>query len=318
MLSSPIAVLVKSIRHEAEGIASFELRPAEGGSLPAFTAGAHITVDMTPEFSRSYSLVNSQEETHRYVIAVSKDRASRGGSRYMHDSVKVGDILHVSTPRNNFPLLESAKRSVFIAGGIGITPLWNMARRLHSLGADWALHYATRSRPAAAFIDEMASLGPEAMRRIHLRFDDEADGRKIDLNEVLDVPPDVHVYCCGPIPMLRAFEAASASRPPSTVHAEYFSAPETTASGGFTVRLARNRVVIKVSEGSSILDELLQRGIDVPYSCREGTCGTCETRVLDGIPDHRDVVLSEDERRSNSKIMICCSGSLSAELVLDI
>jgi vanillate O-demethylase ferredoxin subunit len=318
MAFSPIPVFVKSIRHEAEGISSFELRPADGHSLPGFTAGAHITVDMAAGISRSYSLVNSQEETHRYVIAVSRDRASRGGSRYMHDSVKVGDVLHVSAPRNNFPLFEGAARSVLIAGGIGITPLWNMARRLYSLGADWDLHYAARSRRAAAFVHDMASLGPEAMQRIHLHFDDEADERKIDLGEVLDVPPDVHVYCCGPIPMLRAFEAASASRPRSTVHTEYFLAPETTAPTDFVVRLAKNGAVITVPECSSILDELLRRGIDVPYSCREGTCGTCETRVLDGIPDHRDVVLSEDERRSNAKTMICCSRALSPELVLDL
>lgn len=317
MAFSPIPVLVKSIVYEAEDIRSFDLRPVDGRPLPPFTAGAHITLGLTPGMSRSYSLVNSQEETHRYVITVSRDRASRGGSRYMHDSVKTGDILHVSAPRNHFPLLESAKGTVLIAGGIGITPLWNMARRLHTLGANWNLYYAARSRRAAAFIDDMASLGPEAMQRIHLHFDDEKN-RKIELGELLDVPQDVHVYCCGPIPMLRAFEAASASRPRATVHTEYFSPPDTTACKAFTVRLARNGAVIAVAEGSSVLDELLSRGIDVPYSCKEGTCGTCETRVLGGTPDHRDVVLNEDERRSNATMMICCSRAHSAELVLDL
>jgi ferredoxin-NADP reductase len=318
MSDSAVAVKVKAIQHEADGIHSFELRAADGSSLPPFTAGAHITVEMTNQLSRSYSLVNSQEERHRYVIAVSRDRNSRGGSSYMHDSVRVGQALRVSTPRNNFPLHETAKRTLLIAGGIGITPLWSMVQRLGTLGADWALCYAARSRSAAAFLDAMVALGPVAMNRIRLHFDDEADGRPLDLAKVLDVSPEVHVYCCGPLPMLRAFEVASASRPSSTVHSEYFSAPEAAAEGGFIVRLARNGSVIRIPDRTSILDELIKRQIDVPYSCKEGTCGTCEVRVLHGTPDHRDVVLTDEERRSNSKMMICCSGSLGPELELDI
>jgi vanillate O-demethylase ferredoxin subunit len=316
--SRGIDVWVKSISYEAEGIASFELRPCQGDLLPAFTAGAHVTVEMAGDLSRSYSLVNSQDDRHRYVIAVSRDRASRGGSLYMHESVKVGHELRVSVPRNNFPLVEAAQRSIFIAGGIGITPLWCMVQRLHAISADWELHYATRSRSSAAFLDAMSSLGSEAAQKIHFHFDDESDGRQLDINAVFEAAPDAHVYCCGPLPMLRAFEALSVTRPASTVHSEYFAAGESIAPGGFTVQLARAGHVIKVPADSSILEALLANGIDIPHSCKEGTCGTCEVRVLGGIPDHRDVILSEEERQSNSKMMICCSGCRTETLILDI
>jgi tetrachlorobenzoquinone reductase len=328
MSVATIEVWVKTIRREAEGINAFELLPLPGAVLPPFTAGAHVTVEMNDELSRSYSLVNPQDETRRYVIAVSKDAASRGGALFMHNTVRVGDRLRVSVPQNNFRLNEAARRSVFIAGGIGITPLWCMAQRLQAIGAEWELHYAARRRSAAAFLDEMAALPRDVKARIHFHFDEELDGKKLDVAAIVaaasrsEADPGrsapSHIYCCGPLPMLRAFEAASVSRPPDTVHVEYFATPEEAAPGGFTVELARSGRTIRIPDASSILEELVKRGIDVPYSCKEGTCGTCEVRVLAGVPDHRDVVLSETERKSNSKMMICCSGSLSESLILDV
>jgi tetrachlorobenzoquinone reductase len=320
MSSASIEVWVRTIRREADGINSFELLPVHGRVLPAFTAGAHITVEMASDLSRSYSLVNAPDETHRYVIAVSKDPSTRGGSRFMHEQVKVGDVLQVSHPQNNFELEERAARTLLIAGGIGITPLWCMVQRLQAINAEWALHYAARRRSAAAFLDQMAELPPAVQRRLHFHFDDEAGGRNLDVVSIIaaDSAAQSHIYCCGPLPMLRAFQTAASGRPPETVHVEFFSTVQEPARGGFTVQLARTGQTISIPAGSTILEELLKRGIDVPYSCKEGTCGTCEVNVLAGIPDHRDVVLSTAERNSNSKMMICCSGSLGEALVIDV
>jgi tetrachlorobenzoquinone reductase len=321
-MASPAAELdvwVKSISHVAEGIHSFDLRPCDGDTLPAFTAGAHVTVRMSEEVSRSYSLTNSQDERNRYVIVVSKDRASRGGSQFMHDCVRVGDRLRLSQPRNNFPLTESASKSVFIAGGIGITPLWSMIQRLNDLGRRWELHYATRTRFAAPFLAELAAIDTPNASRLHCHFDDECGGRPLDMVRILEGACDAHLYCCGPLQMLKSFETLTAHFPPGHVHIEYFVAKDDPARGGFFVHLERSRLDVYVQSGKSILDEVLERGVDASFSCKEGTCGTCEVRVLEGIPDHRDAVLSEQERRTNSTMMICCSGcQTGGRLVLDL
>lgn len=313
-------VRIKRISFEVENINSYELMSPTGGDLVPFTAGSHIDLHLSNGMIRSYSLVNDQSERNRYVVAVNNDAASRGGSRLIHETLRVGDIISVSHPRNNFDLHEDASHSVLIAGGIGITPLLSMIRRLEALGRSWELVYAARTRRTAAFLDDLKILRPDAQRNLHLNFDQEPKGRMIDLPSVVkDVHPDAHLYCCGPVPMLEAFEAATADRPAGHVHVEYFKAREKPAAeGGFEVKLARSNQTIAVQAGQTILDALLAAGITVNYACAEGVCGTCETRVIEGVPDHRDLFLSKDEQDANKTIMVCCSGSKSTSLVLDI
>ena len=313
-------VRVKRITYEAETISSYELIAPHGGNLVPFTAGSHIDLHLSNGIIRSYSLVNEQSDTVRYVIAVGRDASSRGGSVFVHDHVRVGDILTISHPRNNFALHEDARHSVFFAGGIGITPILAMIRRLESLGRSWNLHYTARTRVSAAFLDDLMSLRPDVHLNLHVNFDQEPGGQMLDLAGILaDVSVDAHVYCCGPLPMLDAFEAATAGRPASHVHVEYFKAKELpAASGGFDVKLVRSDRTIQVQPGKTILDALLDAGVTVNYACSEGVCGTCETKVIDGVPDHRDLFLSSEEQAENKTIMICCSGSKSETLVLDL
>jgi ferredoxin-NADP reductase len=312
-----IEVRVRSITYEAEDVISLDLRPVAAGMLPAFTAGAHVELRLRNGLPRNYSLANAQTERHRYCVAVQKDPASRGGSRFIHETIRAGDILSISPPRNNFTLDEDTQRSVLIAGGIGITPIWCMLRRLVALGRRWELFYAVRSRGRAAFLDEIMALDSG---HVHLHVDDECAGAVIDIDAAVQTaPPGTHFYCCGPVPMLAAFERATAAMPADTVHVEYFTAKQPVeVSGGFDVVLARSGRTVFVPEHATILDTLLAAGVDVGHSCLEGVCGTCETKIIEGIPDHRDVVLSAEERASNRTMMICCSGSRTDRLVLDL
>ena len=310
---------VKSVTYEAERINAYDLRPVAQGALPAFTAGAHIDLHLPNGATRSYSLINAEGERHRYVIAVAQDAASSGGSRYVHETLRPGDRLSVTPPQNNFALIEDAAHSVLIAGGIGITPIWCMVQRLALLGRSWALYYSARTRAAAAFVEPLQALHAASGNPLVLNFDYEPGGKPLDLAAIVgSAAAHAHLYCCGPVGMLEAFESAAHERPRERVHVEYFSAKEAPAKdGGFTVVLARSKVQVFVDEGKSILDALLAAGLDPPRSCTEGVCGTCEMRVLEGIPDHRDIVLTEAERASNKTMMICCSGAKSGTLVLD-
>jgi vanillate O-demethylase ferredoxin subunit len=237
---------------------------------------------------------------------------------WMHESAKVGASLSIAGPRNHFPLCEDAPHSVFIAGGIGITPLWCMIQRLNWLGCPWTLHYSARTRNSAALLD--AVIGEEWSDRVKLNFDDTSGGKYLDIAGIVAAAPvGSHFYCCGPVPMLKAFEAACASVDPEHVHLEYFGAKEAPAvGGGFNVRLVRCGRQVAIQQGQTILEALQAMGVDVPSSCQQGVCGVCETVVLEGIPDHRDLVLSESEKASNKTMMICCSGSLTTELALDL
>lgn len=309
---------VERISYEAENINSYELVRPEGGDLAPFSAGSHIDLHLKNGMIRSYSLVNDQSERHRYVIAVNKDASGRGGSSFVHDTIKAGDIVAVSAPRNNFALREDAEYSLLIAGGIGITPLMSMIRRLEALARPWKLSYAARTRPAAAFLGELGAIRQNA--ELNLHFDDEHAGRPLDLASIVaSAPAHAHLYCCGPVPMLDAFERATAGRPPGHVHVEYFQARQApSVEGGFEIRLARSNRTITVEPGKTILDAVLDAGVMANYSCSEGVCGTCETRLIEGIPDHRDLFLSAEEKAANKTIMICCSGSKSGTLVLDL
>jgi ferredoxin-NADP reductase len=313
-------VRVKRISYEAESINSYELVAPEGGDLVRFTAGSHVDLHLSNGMIRSYSLINDQSERSRYVIAINKDAASRGGSSYIHETLRAGSLIMISHPKNNFALAENANHSVLVAGGIGITPLLSMIRRLGALRRSWELYYATRTRSAAAFLDELNSLAFDATAKLHLHFDEEVSGRMLDLLAIIrTASADAHLYCCGPIAMLEAFEAATANRPPEQVHVEYFKAKEKPAAeGGFRVKLARSNRTITVEPGKTILNALLDAGIAVNFSCTEGICGTCETRVIEGIPDHRDLFLGKEDHAANNTMMICCSGSKSSTLVLDL
>jgi vanillate O-demethylase ferredoxin subunit len=335
MSTTQLNLRIRAIAQEADGIHSFELVEEGGAALPPFTAGAHISLHLPGGLARSYSLTNMPGEQHRYVIAVNRDRASRGGSRYLHEQARVGQILRAEAPRNLFALEESAQRSVLIAGGIGITPIRSMIRRLEALGRDWRLHYCARRPGAAAFLDELAAdarvatyldgaapdgAAPDGAALDGAALDGAAPARRLDIAAtVAALPRDAHVYCCGPLPMLEEFRRHTATLPAERVHFEHFSAAETPAlEGGFIVRLARSGRSVRVPPGHSILQALLDAGVAPAHSCQQGVCGSCETAVLAGRPEHRDQVLSEAERASGKSMMICCSGSLDAELVLDL
>lgn len=317
---STLNAFVHTLRFEAEDTISVELRPVGGGEFPPFTPGSHIDLHLPNGMERSYSLCNSADERHRYVVGVLKDRASRGGSRCVHEQLRIGMPIVISTPRNNFPLQETAGHTVLVAGGIGITPLLCMARRLRDLRRSFELLYFARSRASAAFLDELKAMEVP----MHLHFDAEKGGPP-DLKALLAARPpaaDLHLYACGPTPMLDAFEKFSAELGHENAHVERFAAvehkPAEDARATFTVELARSGKSFTVVPGKSILDTLLEGGIEVDHSCCEGVCGSCETKVLAGEPDHRDSILSVKERASNKVMMLCVSGCKSASLSLDL
>ena len=229
--------------------------------------------------------------------------------------MKVGQTLKISEPRNNFELVESAGHVVLIAGGIGITPIWSMTQRLASLERSFELHYSCRSRADMAFLDKL-----QGMNQVHLHFDDENGGEFLDLDAIVKAAPKPsHFYCCGPDPMLGAFESTIKHLPLDEVHVEYFTPrEEKNLAGGFVVQLARSGKEFAIPPGKSILEVLRAAGLELSYSCEEGVCGACETPLISGIPDHRDSVLSPTERAANKVIMICCSGCKGDRLVLDI
>lgn len=303
------------MRLQAQDIISFEMRAAAGEDLPPFTAGAHVDVQLGPQLIRSYSLLNDPSERHRYVLAVQLDSQGRGGSRAMHD-LRLGQRLTISVPRNHFPLVEDAPHTVLIAGGIGVTPLWSMAQRLQALGRSWELFYSARTPAHAALQANIATLAP---RQVHMHYS-QTSGGLLDLEQIIrNQPPGTHFYCCGPSGMLDTFAVAAANLPPETVHTERFSNTlDLSQSGGFRIELARRCKTLIVPTGTTILATLLDAGIDIPHSCLEGICGSCEVKVLAGTPDHRDLVLSPEEQRKNTRLMACCSGSLSPSLTLDL
>lgn len=319
-MSTILNAFVHTLRFEAEDIISVELHPVPGTEFPAFTAGAHIDLHLPNGMERSYSLSNPGEERGRYVVGVLRDRASRGGSRCVHEQLRVGMRLPISAPRNNFPLHEEAGHSVLIAGGIGVTPILCMARRLKAIGRSFEVMYFARSRPGAAFVAELQALGMP----LHLHFDDEQGGPP-DLQALLSrraPEAQTHYYACGPTVMLDAFEKTCAALGHENAHIERFTAVEVAASpdaqATYTVELHRSGRSLTVTPAKSLLDTLLDAGVEVEHSCCEGVCGSCETRVLAGEPDHRDSVLSAKERAANKVMMVCVSGCKSSRLVLDL
>jgi tetrachlorobenzoquinone reductase len=297
----------------------FTFQRVDGGKLPAYKPGAHIDLHLPNDMLRQFSLTLPASDPDSYTVGVKRDENSRGGSRYIIEQMKVGDQIKISAPRNNFPLVEGADHVVLVAGGIGITPIWCMAQELEAQGRSWKIHYACRSQADMAFLSDLKKLNPE---RVHLHFDDESGGKVLDLAAAIaEAPANAHFYCCGPNPMLKAFEAAAASRPRANVHIEYFTAKEEASAnelGGFWVELTRSGEEYFIPPGKKVLEVLFDAGVDVDYSCELGICGACETRVISGTPIHHDSVLSEEEQASNEKVMICCCGCATERLVLDM
>ncbi|HEX5779473.1 MAG TPA: PDR/VanB family oxidoreductase [Xanthobacteraceae bacterium] len=316
MAASSRTLRVQAMAWETDAIRSIELRDPRGVPLPPFSPGAHIDLTLPGKLKRSYSLIGSPEDRSRYEIGVYREPQSRGGSIALHDQIRVGDLIESTEPANNFELREDASHSVFIAGGIGITPFLPMVERLGHKLRPFELHYCARDRASAGFVERLRGCGP----RLHVAYSREPGGCRIDIAQIVAAAPeDTHLYCCGPKPMLEDFERATSGRDPAFIHVEHFTPVDPPAlAGGYLVELARAGRTVAVPPGKTLLQTLLDEGFDVPCSCLEGVCGTCETRVLAGVPDHRDVVLSKEERAAGNTMMICCSGAKSERLVLDL
>jgi vanillate O-demethylase ferredoxin subunit len=310
---------VGAVTVEAKDIKTFELVDPAGGALPAFGAGAHLDVHVPGGFLRQYSLCNDPKETHRYVIGVQRDAKSRGGSERLHDTLRIGDALPIGGPRNNFPLAEGAMRHRLIAGGIGVTPMMAMLWRLVATGGDWHLDYCTREPDRTAFLERLRS--PPFAGRVDFHFDGGDPAKGMNVRGALATQePGEHLYCCGPTGLMDAVKAASAHWAPGTVHFEYFVNKELDVglNAAFQVRIASSGAVYDVPADKSIMQVLREHGHDVDSSCEEGICGTCATPVKEGAIDHRDAVLSDEEKTSNRWMMICCSRSRGGLIVLDI
>ncbi len=315
-----LEVTVVATRDEASHIRSFELARVDGTALPAFTAGAHIDVHLANGAVRQYSLCNSPNEQHRYVIGVLKDAASRGGSLHLHEGVAVGDTLKISKPRNFFGLNPEARHSLLFAGGIGITPILSMAEHLAQDGAAFELHYCARSQDAAAFIERI-NASPFASQVI-FHFDDDAPSR-LDANQVLKSPASgTHLYVCGPGGFMEHVLGTARANGwhEDHLHKEYFAATPVDATGDerFVLKIASTGQEITVPEGKSAVAVLHDHGFDIPISCEMGFCGTCLTRVIEGTPDHRDTYLTDAEQAANDQFLPCCSRAKTALLVVDL
>lgn len=296
----------------ADGVARLTLAGA-GGPLPDWTPGAHIDLVGPEGLVRQYSLCGEPGED-RWQIAVLRVTAGRGGSAWVHDELTVGAEVETKGPRNQFPL-EDAEDYLFVAGGIGITPLLPMVRELERRGRAWRMVYGGRSRASMAFVEELREIGGD---RVVVVPEDEAG--LIDLPHVLGEPVEGRrVYGCGPEPLLAALEDALLGRP-EELHVERFAptGPVDLHGDAFEVELASSQRRIRVEADQSIIDALADAGVDVDFSCREGTCGTCETAVLGGVPDHRDSILTEEERAANDCMFICVGRCRQGPLVLDL
>jgi len=310
----------KVIRRDrvATGIVAFVLEPDTGSVFPAAAPGAHIDVHIAPGLVRQYSLTGPMDDGC-YRIAVLLDPDSRGGSRALHERVPVGEVVLIGRPRNNFPLHDHPGTSLLFAGGVGLTPLLAMAWRLYREHRPFALHVSVRSRDRLAFAGELAA-SPFA-ERVHVHVDDESDGRSLDIaREVQVAGPDSRIYLCGPRGFMDhvASRAMAAGMPDSRIHIEHFGAEIDLHGDPFEVFAARSGLSVEVGPDESILTALQRSGLSVATSCENGVCGTCLTPVLAGVPDHRDMVLTDSEKAGNSRIAVCCSRSRSRRLVLDL
>jgi ferredoxin-NADP reductase len=308
-------VMVERVNTEADGVVSLDLVSVIGGNLPRWEPGAHLDLIIDDQFERQYSLCGDPDDDRRLRIAVLREPASRGGSRWVHEVLQAGDKIRIRGPRNHFALVE-AEEYLFIAGGIGITPILPMIAECESRGARWRLVYGGRTSGSMAFTESLSRYGDRV-----LMWPQDQRGH-IDIEGFLGEPrPGVAIYCCGPGPLLDAVEGVCQDWPPQALHVERFRAKEGALDGvdePFDVELDRSGLVVHVAAGQTIVEAVRAAGVHVPTSCGEGTCGTCETEVLDGVPDHRDSFLTPEEQESNEVMMLCCSRACTPTLVLDL
>ncbi|MBP6018707.1 MAG: oxidoreductase [Burkholderiaceae bacterium] len=318
-----LTLLVRSITYEAENIRSFELVDPSGKDLPPFEAGAHIDVSVPGGLTRQYSLCDSPGSRKHYRIAVLEDHAGRGGSKAMHASLRAGDMLDVSEPRNLFPLKPGARHNVLLAGGIGITPLLSMVDQLQRDQQSFELHYCTQKPERTAFRSRLQSLVAGDQAFLHHDGGDPKNGLDI-VTKLEKYEEGVHLYFCGPPGFMKAVQKAAAHWPEHAVHYEYFGVDPSLAeklaasapSEGVQIRLAKSDKVLTVEPGQTILAAIRQAGVACESSCESGLCGTCKVRYFSGKPDHNDFVLSEEEK--NEYVLVCCAGPGTEALLLDL
>lgn len=322
MLDRIHTVRVTRITRETPDVSVFELSHPRGGTLPGFSAGAHLDVHIPGGFMRQYSLAHAAElgkECRRYAVGIKREPSSRGGSAAMHSRVQVGDLLTVSAPRNTFPLHRQARRHLLLAGGIGMTPLLAMAQQLAQEGADFTLCVFARSREHLAFAQVLADhhLSPH----VRLHFDAADAPEKIDIQALLADPTEgTHLYLCGPAGFMDAVRSAASHWSDDCVHLEYFAPPEgqtdASANAPFALKLNKLGITVEVAADRSAVQALHELGLDVPTSCEQGICGTCVVDYINGEPDHRDFCLSAKER--TRKMALCCSRAKSGTITIDL
>ena len=304
-----------------EDTLKIQLEDEQGRELPEFTAGAHVDLIVgTGDDRRSYSLINDPSERRRYVIGVLKDSNNRGGSEWIHENIRLGDCIESGYPKNNFNLVESAPYHLLIAGGIGVAPILSMCHRLNSIGAEYEVHYCERNEREAAFIDEMRDVAKD---RLTVHYDEGNPEHGIELNAILSKRPDgAQLYICGPNGLMEDAKAAANAWPRDCVHTEKFRQNPSSdwTNNEFEVVLARHETTIKVGKEQSILEALRAQNITTDFSCTEGLCGTCRTKVLFGNVEHRDSVLTDAEKSEENLMMVCISRAAAGEqrLILDI
>jgi vanillate O-demethylase ferredoxin subunit len=315
-----LSLLIRQIRFEAIGINSYELVDPNGDMLPAWEAGSHLDIHLPGGLIRQYSLCGNPVERHRYIIAVLKDENGRGGSRLLHETLQVHNIVNVSPPRNNFALVAAAERSLLIGGGIGITPLKAMAHELAAQGKPFTLHYCAKSPQYAAFRDQLS-----AIDTAEFHYDGGNPANGLDIAALLKTRAEgTHLYYCGPGGFMAACAAASAHWPKDAVHSEYFKTPALTTLTNlpdspvehFAVEIASTGAVFDIPADRSIVEVLGDAGIVIETSCVSGLCGTCKVKYLKGSVDHRDFILSDEERADH--LTTCVSRANSPKLLLDL
>lgn len=319
-VDTPIDLLVRTIRLEAQNILSFELVHPRGEDLPVVAAGAHVDVHLPGGLVRSYSLAGDPQDRKRWLLGVLRETNGTGGSRAMHERVRVGGTLRLGAPRNEFPLAPNVNHTILLAGGIGVTPIKAMTHALCQSGASFELHYCARGPATVAFVEELTALVPED--RLHFHFDGGDPARGLDIKGLLAEPASgTHVYYCGPGGFMAACEAASGHWPQGTVHREYFKAPTPSTElarddGSFTLHLIKSGQTLTVAADQTIVRAIELSGGRVPTSCLSGLCGTCKVSYLDGEVDHRDYILSDEEKQVC--LTACVSRAKGASLSLDL
>lgn len=315
-----IEVCVKRIVPVTETIKRFHFQPVDGKPLPAFTGGSHITTYIqngSETIERHYSLVSHPVDRSQYAISIRKDDQSRGGSVFWHDHVNEGDHLEISFPKNHFPLSFEAKHHVFYAAGIGITPFLTMMADLQAEGKSFELHYAAKSKELCAYYDYLNENYPG---KCTFYFSQEEGSSRMSSATMAEHRIGSHVYFCGPLSMVNEYRDAAESYgyPSKAIHFELFAAAVNGPQNPFVVELASSKTEIHVQEGATLLETLLKAGVDAPYSCKIGGCGSCEVEVVDGEVDHRDSFYRDDERNDRKSILTCCSRAKEGKLVLNL